>query len=72
MTRDQIRLCIQRLDSIAKQKNLTFEQAVDQVFAIQMEDEIDNNDPTGDNSEVVAPDEHFKEMLLMINDRYGE
>jgi hypothetical protein len=32
MTREQIKLCIKKLDCIAKEKNQTFEKTIDQIF----------------------------------------
>ena len=35
-------------------------------------DEDNDESDVGEYPDVISPDEHFKEMLLMINDKYGE
>lgn len=67
MTRSQIKLCIQKLDSIARQKNQSFKKTIDELFAVNMDDRIKAPE-TAD----LTPEEHFKEMLLQINLKYGE
>jgi hypothetical protein len=37
-----------------------------------MDDDNEESEVVGEYADVVPPDEHFKEMLLMINDKYGE
>jgi uncharacterized protein (UPF0335 family) len=38
VNREQIKLCIKKLDRIAREKNQTFEKTIDQIFQVRMED----------------------------------
>jgi len=66
MTREQIKICIKKLNRIAKEKGQSFEKTIDQIFNVKLEDTIPKLQ--SDNT----PESIFKQMLKKINDKYGD